>query len=109
MLDRDKIAVVGDKESILAFKAVGVDVYPVDANKETSEIIKKLARSYGIIFVSEEIAEQEQEIIKRYKTRPYPAVIPIPNALGSTGFAIKNISKDVEKAIGSDILFSNHK
>ena len=28
-----KIGVVGDKDSILAFKAVGVDVYPV-TNKE---------------------------------------------------------------------------
>lgn len=105
MLDRDKIAVLGDKESILGFKAVGVDVYPIEKNKNVGDTLKMLARSYGIIFVTEDIAEKEEHIINRYKAKPYPAVIPIPNAGGATGYAMKNISKDVEKAIGSDILW----
>lgn len=100
----DKIAVIGDKDSILAFKAVGADVFPVQNEEDATETLKKAARSYPIIFITENIAEQIQEIVDRYKTRPYPAVIPIPGATGSTGYGMKGISENVEKAIGSDIL-----
>ncbi len=99
-----KIAVIGDKDSILAFKAVGADVYPIKNYFDAADTLKKLARNYAIIFITEEIAENISEIIARYKTKPYPAVIPIPGAQGSTGFGMKGISADVEKAIGTDIL-----
>lgn len=100
----NKIAVIGDKDSILAFKAVGADVFPIKNYFDAADTLKKLARSYAIIYITEEIAENIADIVARYKTRPYPAVIPIPGAQGSTGFGMRGISKDVEKAIGTDIL-----
>ena len=100
----NKIAVIGDKDSILAFKAVGADVFPIKNYFDAAETMKKLARSYAIVFVTEDIAENISDIIDRYKTRPYPAVIPIPGAAGSNGYGMCGISKNVEKAIGSDIL-----
>lgn len=103
-MDRNRIAVMGDKDCILAFKAVGVDAYPVRNEFDASDTLKKLARSYAIIFVTEDIAVSIPDIIKRYKTRPYPAVIPIPGAQGSLGLGMQGISDDVEKAIGTDIL-----
>ncbi len=103
----NKIAVIGDKDSILAFKAVGADVFPVRNYFDAAETLKKLARTYAVIFITEEIAENVSEIIARYKTRPYPAVIPIPGAQGSNGFGMNGISRNVEKAIGTDILNGN--
>ena len=100
----DKIAVIGDKDSVLAFKAVGADVYPVNGEDEASETLKKLARSYPVIFITEEIAKKIRETTERYNARPYPAVIPIPGASGSTAYGMKLISKNVEKALGTDIL-----
>ncbi len=100
----NKIAVIGDKDSILAFKAIGVDVFPIKNSFDASETLKKLARNYAVIFITEEIAESISDIVDRYKVRPYPAVIPIPGAGGSTGFGMRGISKDVEKALGTDIL-----
>ena len=100
----DKIAVIGDKDVILAFKAIGADVFSVRDNEHASETLKKLARTYPIIFITEEIAQNITETVDRYKTRPYPAVIPIPGAAGSTGYGMHGISKNVEKAIGTDIL-----
>ena len=47
-----KIGVVGEKDSITAFKAVGVDVYPVITKEEARKTIDTLAsNNYGIIFV----------------------------------------------------------
>lgn len=107
-MPNNKIAVIGDKDSVLAFRALGVDVFDARTTFDAKEILKKLAREYAIIFITEDIAENIQDIIARYKTRAYPAVIPIPSAGGTTGFGLKGLSKDVEKALGADILFNKN-
>ncbi len=101
----DKIAVLGDKDSILAFKAIGIEVFPVNEDEEAAETLKKLARKYSVIFVTEDIAIKINDVIERYKAKPYPAVIPIPSSRGSNGYGMDSIHKNVEKAIGADILF----
>lgn len=103
---REGIAVVGDKDSVLAFKAVGAAVYPVSGAVEARETVKNLARTHSVIFVTDVLAQEMQSLLARYKTRTYPVVIPIPSASGSTGFGMAGIKKDVERAIGADILFN---
>ncbi len=102
---RDGIAVIGDKDSVLAFKAIGLDVFPADGEDAANDTLKRCARSYSVIFVTEQIAKQTETLLKRYKARPYPIVVPIPSAEGYTGFGLQGIKSDVEKAIGADILF----
>lgn len=102
---RNGIAVVGDMDSVLAFKAIGLDVFPVSGELEARERVKQLAKTYSVIFISEQIASKIDSLLKRYKARPYPVVVPIPSAVGATGFGMEGIKRDVEKAIGADILF----
>ena len=102
---KEKIAVIGDKDSILAFKAIGIEVFPTNTDDEARETLKLLARDYAVIFITEDIAGRINDIVSRYKTRPYPAVISIPSSEGSNGFGMNSSRKDVEKAIGADILF----
>lgn len=99
------IAVVGDKDSVLAFKAIGVDVYPVEQEIEAMEKVHMLARTYSVIFVTEQVAIWAETYLKRYKARPYPVIVPIPSAVGSKGYGAANIKANIEKAIGADILF----
>ena len=48
-----KIGVVGDKDSVLAFKALGIDVFPVVEDSEARKTIDTLARNdYAVIFVT---------------------------------------------------------
>ena len=103
---RNGIAVVGDKDSILAFKAIGLDVYPVSGEMQAREQVKQLARKYSVIFITEQVAIEIQSLLERYKARPYPVIVPIPSAEGNLGFGMEGIKKDVEKAIGADILFN---
>ncbi|MFI3229460.1 MAG: V-type ATP synthase subunit F [Bacillota bacterium] len=105
-MPNNKIAVIGDKDSVLAFKALGVDVYDTKNYFDAQDTLKKLAREYSIILITEDIAESIQDVIARYKVRPYPVVVPIPSSKGSTGFGMNGLSKNVEKAIGVDILFN---
>ena len=104
MSDRSSIAALGDADTVFAFKAVGADAYPVMDEKEAREKLRLLARNYDIIFITEQLAEKLPDLIARYKTRPFPTVIPLPSASGSTGYGKRSVKEDVERAIGTDIL-----
>ncbi|MEG0642059.1 MAG: V-type ATP synthase subunit F [Clostridium sp.] len=100
-----KIGVVGDKDSILAFKAIGIDVYPVVQAEEAQKTIDKLAmNNYGVIFVTEQIAQNIVETIERYNKQMLPAIILIPSNQGSLNIGMQKISDNVEKAVGVNIL-----
>lgn len=98
------IAVIGDKDSVLAFRAIGVDVFPVSGEMEAREKLHSLARTYSVIFVTEQVALWADMYIKRYKARAYPVVVPIPSAEGSKGLGLAGIKENIEKAIGADVL-----
>ena len=100
-----KIAVSGDKDSVLAFRALGVHVFTAIEGNEARRIIDKLAKEeYGIIFVTEQLAQEIPETIQRYNNEVIPAVILIPSNRGSLNIGLDNINKNVEKAVGSNIL-----
>lgn len=102
---KDSIAVIGDKDSVLAFKAIGISAYAVTEVQEARETLKTLARNYKVIFIIDELAIRLEDLLARYKARPYPTIIPLPSSKGSNGYGMQGIHKDVEKAIGTDILF----
>ncbi|MCI8729439.1 MAG: V-type ATP synthase subunit F [Clostridia bacterium] len=101
----NKVAVIGGGDVVLAFKAVGMDVYPASGGEESDALIKKIAKEYAVIFVTEDVAIASRDTVEKYKTKPYPAIIPIPSGVGDSGYAMECIKKNVEKAVGTDILF----
>ncbi len=102
-----KIGIVGDKDSVLAFQSIGIDIFPVRDGKEARNIIENMAKEhYGLIFVTEQIAKNIGETIQKYKKEVTPAIILIPSNQGSLGIGMEEINKNVEKAIGSNI-FAN--
>ena len=100
-----KIGVVGDKDSVLAFKALGVEVAPVvDADEARKAIDKMAMNDYAVIFVTEQVAATIEETIERYNKQLLPAVILIPSNQGTLNIGSKRISDSVEKAVGMNIL-----
>lgn len=100
-----KIAVVGDKDSVLAFKALGVDVFTVYDGDEARKTVDTIARDrYGIIFITEQVASMIPETIGRYDKEIVPTVILIPSNQGTLNIGMDRINENVEKAIGSNIL-----
>ncbi|WP_017416204.1 MULTISPECIES: V-type ATP synthase subunit F [Clostridium] len=100
-----KIGVVGDKDSILAFKAIGIDVYPVIDVEEARKRIDRMAfENYAVIFVTEQLAQHLEETIQRYNNKMIPAIILIPSNQGTLNIGKKRISDNVEKAVGVNIL-----
>ncbi len=103
------IAVIGDSESIKGFGAVGIDMFICDEPLESGNLFKRIAETedYAIIYMTEELFELSSRERAKFAEKIIPAVIPIPSAQGSSGTGRKRLSKFVEQAVGSDILFGN--
>jgi len=101
-----KIGVIGDRDSALGFKAVGLDVFPCATADEAKKILKEVAKDeFAIIFITEGLAKDMREAMDQYKDQKLPAIIPIPGMDGNYGVGFSNLKKSVERAIGADILF----
>ncbi len=105
---RSKIAVVGEKESVLGFKAVGFDVYEVSTPDEAEATVHRLAGGgFGIIFITEQTLVHIPHVMEKYKVSQTPAIIPIPGREGPIGIGMNSVRKSVERAVGADILFKD--
>lgn len=100
---------VGERGAVLAFKALGMKAVPTQTPEETASALFRLSKEgVKVIFITEKEAEEAKEAISRYDNVFDVAIIPIPGSGGTTGFGMKRVHQNVEKAIGSDILFSKN-
>ncbi len=101
-----RAGVIGDKDTILGFKAVGMSVHPAAGAKEAADVLDRLAREgYAVVFITDQLAKDMTHAIDKYRTERIPAIITIPGNKGSLGLGMARIKKAVEKAVGADILF----
>lgn len=99
-----KIAVMGDRDSVLGFRALGLDTYFVEQADEARHTLHRLAREdYAIIYVTEQISTLIAADIAKYKTSVTPAVILIPGKSGSLGLGAQALQTAIERAVGADI------
>lgn len=99
---------VGERDAVLAFKAIGMRVIPAQTAEEITKALFSLAtEGVPVIFITETAAQKVPEALERYKTTPETAIIPIPGSQGANGYGIGRVKANVEKAIGADILFTN--
>ncbi|MBR4030638.1 MAG: V-type ATP synthase subunit F [Clostridia bacterium] len=102
-----RIAIMGDYDSICGFSALGMDLFVTDDKENAEDTLNNIIeKSYSVIFITEDLAEQLSFILDKYRTQPLPAIIPIPNVTGKTGFGLRYVKKAVEQAVGSDIIFN---
>ena len=104
-----KIGVIGKRDAVLGFLAVGFSVHEAENEQEAAKKLHAMARSgeYGIIFITENYAMLLEEELARYRDLPTPAIVSIPGQEGSTGYGMNNLRRAVERAVGADILFGN--
>lgn len=101
-----KIAVIGSKDSVLGFVALGLNVFFVETSEQAEKTLNNLAKDdYAVIYITEDFAQKIAPTIQKYKDEVLPAIILIPGAEGSLGIGMAEISRSVERAVGADILF----
>ncbi len=102
-----KIAVLGGRTTVLGFKAIGLDTFPVSDADEAKTVLHQLAKQgsdYAIIYVEENYAASMLPEIDKYKDSMIPAIILIPGSGNSLGIGQSALQAAVERAVGADIL-----
>ena len=105
-----KIAVIGGPDTVMCFKALGLDTFPVREAEEARRLFRRLTKteegadSYSIIYLEEAFAAELAPDIDRFKDSPTPAVILIPGKDGSLGMGLGALQAAVERAVGVNIL-----
>ena len=100
-----RIGVIGDRDSVLGFQALGLEVCPVENAEEARQALHRMAKeNYAIIYITEHLAAQIPAEIERRREDVSPAVILIPGREGSLGIGTAGVHAAAEKAVGADIL-----
>lgn len=111
-----KIAIIGTREAILGFKALGLEPVYVSQPEEAVEALYTLKKErvemngesknkYAIVYIMEDLMSAiTDDDYKKLSQDPLPAIIPLPSHLGSSGYGLKKLKTIVEKAVGMDIL-----
>ncbi len=104
-----KIGMIGDRDAVLGFMALGFSVHEISSADEGAKLLHTLVRSgeYAILFITENYAASLEDEINKYKDLPLPAIISLPGREGSTGYGVNLIKDAVERAVGADILFKD--
>ncbi|MDE5729050.1 MAG: V-type ATP synthase subunit F [Clostridia bacterium] len=100
-----KMAIVGDGDSITVFKAAGLDTFAAENEAKARSVLRKIAKDYAVIFLTEELARPLAEFLKRFDEAPYPVVLSVPSKDGSSGYGTELLKSAMERALGVDILF----
>ncbi|MDD5015137.1 MAG: V-type ATP synthase subunit F [Atribacterota bacterium] len=101
-----KIAFIGNRDTIIGFKLLGISLFPINKKDEVIEILNKLIKEeYAVIFVTEEIACQIVNEIEILQKTSFASITVIPGKLEKKYLGQKILRKNIEKAIGTDILF----
>ena len=102
-----KVGIIGDKDSVMGFLALGIDIFPAYTEEEIKKTIHRLAQTdYAIIYITEQASLLARESIEKYKDFELPAIIIIPGTSGSLGIGMNEVRESAKRAIGADILFS---
>ena len=73
-----KIAVLGDRDSIYGFAALGLDTYPVYDPTEAVRTLRRLAEgNYAVIYITEALAAEIDEEISRIIGEAYARCLAI--------------------------------
>ena len=99
------ICIIGDRDSVLGFKALGYTTYVIDNAYEAERMLEKIADKFAVIIIIEEYVVEIKSAIDKYRDKKLPAIIPVPGRGGATGLSMRTIRDAMERAVGADILF----
>lgn len=102
-----RIAVIGERDSIYGFAALGLEIFPVKNSKEAKTVVKRLINEdLAVIYLTESIIAEIYDDLLELTAEMQVSIIPIPGVSGGSKLGMKALKESVIKAVGTDILFS---
>lgn len=103
---KGKIAILGNSDNVSVFSACGVKTFMAKDKESATETLKKIAKEYSVIFITESLSEEIKETVEKYNNVPYPIILPIPQNESEGKYGEEFLKKMMNKALGVDILFN---
>ncbi|MEK7700233.1 MAG: V-type ATP synthase subunit F [Planctomycetota bacterium] len=101
-----KIAIIGEKDDVLPYQSIGVEIEPVKTVAETIAALGKHAHNpeVAIIFITENVAEQCLDAIAGLRSKTAKAITIIPTEQGSRNTGMRELGKEIARAVGLNVL-----
>jgi V/A-type H+-transporting ATPase subunit F len=100
-----RTAFLGDADSVLGFRALGVETYtPQDRDGARKTFQRLVKEKVSVIMITEEMLEQLQDLVSDTLDLPVPAVVVLPGVSGSRRRGEDAIRALIIKAVGVDLM-----
>ena len=99
-----KIAVIGDRDSVLGFRALGLEVHTVEDSTEARHLLRKAAEEgCAAVLLWVALAARVEVEFVRFLVGVCPAFVLFRGLGGSLGLGETALHNAVERAVGADI------
>jgi V/A-type H+-transporting ATPase subunit F len=105
-MSSDKIAVIGDRDTVTGFRLVGVSECAVPKTpEETRDLLYQFFRdpSMGLIMITEPLAAEVEDTIVELSLSPVPVILLVPDRDGTTGAYEAVLKELIRRAVGIEI------
>lgn len=102
----DKIAIIGDRDTVTGFRLVGVSECAIPkSTDETRDLLYNFFRdpSMGLIIITEPLAAEVEDTIVELSQSPVPVILLISDRTGSTGTYETVLKELIRRAVGIEI------
>lgn len=105
-----KIAFIGDADSVLGFRALGVEtVVPENADSAREQFTRLVKEKISIIMITENMMDDLQEQIEETVHMAIPSVVVLPGITGTQKRGETTIRELIIKAVGVDLMSEEQK
>ena len=103
---KNKVGVIGDLDSIIGFRALGMTVMACEDKNSANKILDQWQEEcYSIIFITEPLArELGEEIMEEWRNTWLPSIVIIPSAKEEACLGRDTLRTAVRRATGIDLL-----
>lgn len=99
-----KIAVLGDRKSLLMYRPTGFELFMPHSELEARRLIERLkSEHYAVLFVTEKVYRMAQRTIDALDSAFLPAIIILPGYGENGQEGIKRMNTLMEMAIGAKL------
>ncbi len=100
-----RTAFIGDADSVLGFRALGVETYTPGDREGARKTFQRLVKErVSVIMLTEDMLEKLEDMVNDTLGLPVPAVVVLPGVSGSRGRGEDAIRTLIIKAVGVDLM-----
>jgi len=105
MAEKGRTAFIGDADSVLGFRALGVETYTPESGSEAVQTFRKLVKEkVAVIMITEDMLNHLQSEIDQVVHLPVPAIVVLPGVSGSKHTGEDTIRNLIIRAVGVDLM-----